>query len=240
VLAAARAGVRRFVHLSSTSVYGWPDRGSIDETWPTKHAGVPYDDTKTDAERVAFRLGRELGIEVVAIRPSGIYGPHDRNFMPRAVQALHKRQFVFIGGGDAPLGLVWVGHVVEIVLLAATKEGIAGEAFNVIDDVAGDPPSVREVATTIAAAVGAPRPSISIPYPLALGLSHVVERGYAMAKVEKVPPFTPFVVRILTRRAIVDATKAMRLLGWKPTKRSLDGIRDEAIAYAARNSNGRG
>jgi 2-alkyl-3-oxoalkanoate reductase len=235
VSAASRAGVKRFVHLSSTAVYGRPDEGRIDESWPTKHSELPYEDTKTDAERVAFRLGASAGLEVVAIRPPGIYGPHDRNFMPRAVRALRKRQFVFIEGGAAPFNLVWVDHVVDVIILAAEKEGIAGEAFNVVDEVDADPPTVREVATTIAEAVGAPKPAISIPYPVALLLSHAIEKGSAVLRVENVPPFTPFIVEMLTRRVVFDATKAVRCLGWRPRKRALEGLREEAIAYASRS-----
>ena len=235
VRAAARAGVKRFVQLSSTAVYGRPDTGRVVETWPTKHSGMSYEDTKTDAERTAFRLGKELGIEVVAIRPPVIYGPHDRNFMPRAVTALRKRQFVLVDGGTAPLNMVWVDHASDVTILAATKEGIDGEAFNVMDDVADMPPTVRTVADTIADAVGAPRPTISMPFGVAFALSHVVEAGFKLAKAKKVPPFTPFVVKILTRHVVYDASKAVRVLGWKPRKRSLDGLREEAIAYAARN-----
>lgn len=237
VRAAARAGVRRFVQLSSTAVYGRPDTGRVVESWPTKHSGMSYEDTKTDAERTAFRLGKELGMEVVAIRPPVIYGPHDRNFMPRAVAALRKRQFVLVDGGKAPLNMVWVDHASEVTMLAATTPGVDGEAFNVMDDVTETPPTVRTVAETIADAVGAPRPAISMPFGVAFALSHVVEAGFKLAKAKKVPPFTPFVVKILTRDVIYDASKAVRVLGWKPRKRSLEGLREEAVAYAARHPN---
>lgn len=234
ILAAAKARVRRFVHISSSVVYGHHERGRIEETWPTARAGRPYDDTKTDADRLAFRLGRDVGLEVVAIRPPGIYGPHDRNFLPRAIAALRKRQFVFIAGGVAPFNLAWVDHVVDVVVRASTREGIAGEAFNVVDTIDGMPPTVREVAETIADAIGAPRPAISLPHPIALGIAHAVEKGFALARVENVPPFTPFVVAHLTSHAVLDASKAVRLLGYAPRKRSLEGVREEAAAFAAR------
>src|SRR5689334_9053122 len=41
--AAKAGGVRRFVHLSSTAVYGRPDRGRVDETWPTRFSNLPYE-----------------------------------------------------------------------------------------------------------------------------------------------------------------------------------------------------
>ncbi len=232
--AARVSGVRRFVHLSSTAVYGRPDRGQVDETWPTKHTGNPYDDTKVDAERLAFSFGRETGLEVTAVRPPIIYGPYDKNFMPRAVAALRKGRFLLVAGGKAPLNVVWVDHVVDVLLRAAAREGAVGEAFNVMDEVGGRPPSVVEVGRVIAEAVGAPPPTRSLPYPLALGLGHVALRAFTLARAEKPPPVTPFVVKILTRDVVYDASKAGRVLGWRPEVRALEGLRREAEAFARR------
>jgi nucleoside-diphosphate-sugar epimerase len=231
---AAKAGATRFVQLSSTAIYGRPDRGRVDETWPGRESGQPYDDTKLAAERLAFERGRELGLEVVAIRPPIIYGPYDKNFMPRAVDALFGRRFLLVGGGRAPLNMVWVDHLVDALLLAAERDGIAGEAFNLMDEVERTPPTVREVAETIARAVGAPLPRLSLPYPIALGLGALVEKGFALAKPGATPPLSPFVVRILTRHVVYDASKATRLLGWKPRVGTLEGVRREAEAFAAR------
>jgi nucleoside-diphosphate-sugar epimerase len=232
--AAAAADVKRFVHLSSTAVYGRPDRGVVDETWPTKHAGVPYDDTKVDSERAAFAFGRARGLEVAAVRPPIIYGPYDRNFMPRAARALQKRRFLLIDGGRAPLNVVWVDHVVDVMIRAAIHADAPGHAFNVMDEVDARPPSVAEVATTIADAIGAPKPDRSVPYAVALPLGHAALRAFQMAKAKEPPPLTPFVVKVLTRDVVYDASKAVRLLGWRPRVRAIEGIRREAEDYRAR------
>src|SRR5580692_3395831 len=94
--AAASAEVPRFVHLSSTAVYGRPDHGRVTEEWPTRMIGTPYEDTKTEAERLAFDRGRALGLSVAAVRPPIIYGPYDRNFLPRAMETLKARRFLLI------------------------------------------------------------------------------------------------------------------------------------------------
>jgi 2-alkyl-3-oxoalkanoate reductase len=230
--AAHDSGVRRFVHLSSTAVYGRPDRGRVDETWPTKHAGVPYDDTKVDSERAAFAFGRERGLEVAAVRPPIIYGPYDRNFMPRAAAALKKKRFLLIDGGHAPLNVVWVDHVVDVVLRAATNPDAPGHAFNVMDEVDERPPSVVEVASTIADAIGAPRPARSLPYSLALPLGHIALGAFRAVRADGPPPLTPFVVKVLTRDVVYDASKAVRILGWRPRMRALEGVRREAERFA--------
>jgi len=222
--AAAAQGAKRFIHLSSTAVYGRPDHGRVTEEWPTRKIGLPYEDTKTEAERLAFERGAAHGLAVVAVRPPIIYGPHDRNFMPRALKMLRARRFLLIGGGNAPLNVVWVDHVVDVVLRAAEHTGLAGEAFNVMDEVDRRPPTVREVAETIAREAKLPPPRLSLPYPAAMGLSYLAEKAYSVFKPGETPPLTPFVVKIMTRHVIYDASKAARVLGWKPQTTALEGL----------------
>jgi nucleoside-diphosphate-sugar epimerase len=222
--AAARAGARRFVQLSSTAVYGRPPTGRVTEDWPTRKIGRLYEDTKTEAERVAFRRGDILGIEVAAVRPPLIYGPYDRNFLPRAMAALRARRFLLVDGGRAPLNVVWVDHVVDVLLRAAARPAAAGQAFNVMDEVDTMPPSVREVGETIARAAGLPLPRISLPMGAARLLGKAVERGWEIAGAAGPPPLSTFVVTILTREVVYDSSKAVSLLDWSPKIRALQGI----------------
>ena len=222
--ASAAAGVRRFVQLSSKAVYGRPDEGRITEQWPTRLTGVAYDDTKVESERLAFEYGKELGLEVVAVRPPVIYGPYDRNFLPRLLKLLAKGRVLLVNGGRAPLNMVWVDHVVDVCLLALEKDAAVGEAFNVMDTVSDRPPTVREVGETVARAAGLNAPSLSVPYPIASAFAHVVQAVFTLARTNKPPPITPFVVRLTTLDVIYDASKAVELLGWKPQMRPLEGV----------------
>jgi len=224
VEAAAAASVRRFVQLSSVAVYGRPAQGRVTEEWPARTIGLPYEDTKSAAERLAFARGAALGLEVTAVRPPIIYGPYDRNFMPRTLAAIRGRRFLLIDGGRAPLNVVWVDHVVDVLLLAAAHPAAAGQAFNVMDDVDARPPSVREVGEIIARAAGLPRPSLAIPQPVARALAHVIERAWKAVGAAGPAPLTPFVVTMLTRDVIYDASKAVDLLGWAPRIRAAQGL----------------
>lgn len=234
VEAAGRARVRRLVHLSSTAVYGRPPSGRVTEDWPTKKIGTPYEDTKTEAERVAFRRGALLDVEVTAVRPPIIYGPYDRNFLPRAMEALRYHRFLLVEGGRAPLNVVWVDHVVDVILRAAQSPKAAGQAFNVMDEVDTLPPSVRDVAETIAREAKLPRPRISLPYGAARALARTLERGWEIAKREGTPPITSFVVTMLTREVVYDSSKAVSVLGWSPKIRALQGIARFAREAAGR------
>jgi nucleoside-diphosphate-sugar epimerase len=233
---AAKAGVPHFVHISSSAVYGRPDRGRVTEAWPTRLIGTPYEDTKAQAERIAFERGRELGLSVIAIRPPIIYGPYDRNFMPRALATLKKRMVVLIDGGRAPLNLVWVDHVCDVVLAAAVRHDLAGEAFNVMDEVDQRPPSVREVFEAIARAADLPMPRIQMTYAAAMALAKSMEWGFSSVNSKKKPPLTPFVVKILTRDVVYDASKAATELGFVPRMNSLAGVSRFAALLGGKTS----
>jgi nucleoside-diphosphate-sugar epimerase len=235
VEAAGRAKVSRFVQLSSVAVYGRPERGRVTERWPTRKSGSPYDDTKTEAERLAFARGRELGIAVSAVRPPLIYGPYDKNFIPRALRLFEKGTFLLIDGGHALINLVSVDHVVDVLLLAAQRSEAAGEAFNVSDAVADMPPSVREAMTVIAEAAHTTARFRSIPRPVAMAAAHVVDRAWRFANAKDPPPITPFVVQALTNRALFDSKKAVERLGWEPHTDPLIGLHKATEAIMLRS-----
>jgi nucleoside-diphosphate-sugar epimerase len=236
VESAAKAGVPHIVNISSTAVYGRPDHGRVTEAWPSRLVGTPYEDTKTRGERIAFERGRELGLSVVAIRPPIIYGPHDRNFMPRALETLKRRMVLLVDGGRAPLNLVWVDHVIDVVLAAALRRDLGGEAFNVMDEVDQRPPCVRDVFEAIARAAELPPPRIQLPYAAAMVLAKTIEFGFSAVKAKKKPPLTPFVVKILTRDVVYDASKAAAELGFTPRMTSLAGVSRFAALLSGKTS----
>src|SRR5918992_4696858 len=93
---AARAGVRRVLLASSSSVYG-PASGPVREDAPLRPLS-PYARSKRRAERVAARLARRHGLELVTLRYFTVYGPRQRPDMAFA-------RFVgaALEGGEMPL-----------------------------------------------------------------------------------------------------------------------------------------
>ena len=79
-LEAARGvpGFRRFVYVSSGAVWGdVPGATVLDEESPA-NATILYGVTKLASERIALRYGELFGLDVVAVRPSNVYGPMER------------------------------------------------------------------------------------------------------------------------------------------------------------------
>jgi nucleoside-diphosphate-sugar epimerase len=106
---AAEAGVKRFIHVSSLAVHGASREASgIRESTPLEgdaRARGPYVWGKVESERLAVRLGRELGVEVKIVRPGAIIDR--RAFDPPG--RLGKRVgnlFVAVGAPSDRLGTV--------------------------------------------------------------------------------------------------------------------------------------
>jgi nucleoside-diphosphate-sugar epimerase len=126
---ARRQGVRRFVHLSTTEVYG-NQNGEIDETFPCQCTGNAYGDSKIEAEELCWKYG-ERGLPVTVIRPPIVYGPFGRTWTVELASRLQSGNWRALRGlGEGTCNLVYVADLVSGILQAARQEAGAGEAFN--------------------------------------------------------------------------------------------------------------
>jgi nucleoside-diphosphate-sugar epimerase len=123
--------VTRFVHLSTTEVYGNVG-GKIDETFPFQSAGNPYGDAKIEAERLCWEYYKN-GLPVIVIRPPIVYGPFSRDWTVGFAKRLQSGNWgIFKGYGEGICNLVYVGDLVSGILLAARYDRAVGEAFNLV------------------------------------------------------------------------------------------------------------
>jgi nucleoside-diphosphate-sugar epimerase len=153
--AALAAGVKRFVHLSTISVYGDDAAmtGTIDETTPVKPAsGSEYGESKAAAEQAVQELARR-GLPAVIFRPARVYGPFSRIFIERPLAAIEAGRFQWLGNPHVPADMVYVDSVVHGVLLAlsAPADRVSGEIFAISD---GDPVSWYDFYLYFANALG--------------------------------------------------------------------------------------
>lgn len=127
--AALRAGVARFVYISTTAVYG-DLVGEVDETYPLTPTGNEYADSKIEAERLCWEYG-DKGLPVVVVRPTIVYGPFGRTWTVDMAAKLQSGNWGILEGyGEGICNLAYVSDVVEGVLLAARHPAAAGQAFN--------------------------------------------------------------------------------------------------------------
>jgi nucleoside-diphosphate-sugar epimerase len=216
--AAIAAKARRFVHISSISVYGYYTKDqTVDETFATAYnlyRWAYYSRSKVLAEQLAWEAQRRGQIEVTVIRPAWIYGPRDRTTIARLYDMITKGRAKILGRGDNRLNVVYAGNVAEAAVTAASLPQAAGEVFNCSND--GEI-TQQVYFDLLARACGAPPVRRHVPYRLAYAVGFVLEcLGHLFAW--KRPPFvTRYAVWLMGRRSFFSAEKARRLLNWQPT-----------------------
>jgi nucleoside-diphosphate-sugar epimerase len=217
--ASARAGIDRFVHISSTSAYGHPpDQPTpIDETaplgqsvWVLDH----YTRSKVECERLLWDMSASGRLPLTVIRPSWLFGERDRTTIPRFIQEFRWHRVSIVGKGDNPLSAVYAGVVADAALLAANDPGSAGEAYNITSHRRI---TQREFLDMLADALGAPRVTWHYPFWYAFygGFSLEIRERLLLAK--KPPRVTRYGAWLLGRHLEYSTEKARAKLGWAPS-----------------------
>ena len=219
--AGAAAGVERVVHLSSLSVYGLGHHRGTDETAPLRYSGDAYIDSKIDAERMV-RVHADRGrLETVIVRPGFVYGPGDRRFLPKLLDALARRQFVYVGDGGKLLNLSHVDDVVRGLMLAATEPAAVGRAYNLTD---GTETPLRDFVEFLCRELGIPAPTKRIPPPLAWAACAGADALARARRAEEAPRLSRGRMRFLYYNQYYSGDKARRELGYRPRFTYREGL----------------
>ena len=217
----ATAGVERVVHLSSLSVYGLGQHRGTDESAPLRYSGDPYIDSKIDAERMVRVSVDRGGPEVVILRPGFVYGPGDRRFLPTLLDALARRQFVYVGDGAKLLNLSYVDDVADALVLAASTPAAAGQAYNLTD---GTETSLRAFVELLCGQLGIPAPTRRIPPPVAWAACYGAEGLARARRAKEAPRLSRGRMRFLYYNQHYSGGKAQRELGYRPRFTYREGV----------------
>jgi dTDP-glucose 4,6-dehydratase len=130
--AALRAGVGRFLHVSTDEVYGSIDEGSWTEDWPLA-SNSPYSASKAGSDLLALAYHRTHGMDLVVTRCSNNYGPYQfpEKVIPLFVTNLLDGKTVplYGDGGNIRDWLHVADHCAGIQL--ALEKGRAGEVYHI-------------------------------------------------------------------------------------------------------------
>jgi nucleoside-diphosphate-sugar epimerase len=204
LLAAARdAGVRRFLFISSTAVYGIPKVHPLSEDAPLIGVG-PYGESKIAAEG----LVRASGLDTVIIRPKTFLGPERLGVFEILFDWIREgKRIPMLGSGNNRYQLLAVEDLVDAIARAATAD-VAGEVFNVGATEFGTVRTDLQALIDHAGTASKLRPVPARPAEVAL-------RALELAKLS---PLGEWHYKTASRDSFVDVAKAERLLGWRPTK----------------------
>jgi nucleoside-diphosphate-sugar epimerase len=152
----AAGKVERFVHMSSTSVYGEEEQLPVpvrEDVEP--HPSRGYGKAKWGAEQQVWAAA-EAGVPAVVLRPVTVYGPGATKLLASAIlDAAIERAAGLprLAVGAEPNGqrLLHIDDLVAACVHVATTEAAVGRAFNVVD---GLYPSSHDVVAVLAPCFG--------------------------------------------------------------------------------------
>ncbi len=220
--ASLKSGVKRFVHMSSSTVVWKSDFWNvhnlidIDETFPYRDRyNDYYNESKADAERLVLRFYRDRGLGTVVIRPSNVWGAGDTVILPRVAMAARKGILFPMGSGVRTVTPCHVSNLARALVLAAESGRAPGNIYFVNDGVKI---SYMEFLKKQLKAAGIDwTPGFSIPYKFAYALASIMESAYRARKSKKPPVLTRFAVAALAGSRSYSIEKARRDLGYEPS-----------------------
>jgi predicted dehydrogenase/nucleoside-diphosphate-sugar epimerase len=136
--AALRHAVSQVVYVSSLSVLhalAGDSRSAVAEDWPLEpHPELRgnYSRTKLEAERIVSDAVREKGLGAVILRPAEVLGDGPPRITAGVALQFGKR-LVVLGDGRAVVPLIYVGDLVDALLLAEESQIRDGSAFHLVD-----------------------------------------------------------------------------------------------------------
>jgi nucleoside-diphosphate-sugar epimerase len=202
--AALEAGVRRVVLVSSTAVYGVPERHPIHEDDPLVGVGH-YGESKIEAERLCEAFGRR-GLEWVIVRPKTFVGPERLGVFEILFDWVREgRRIPILGDGRNRYQLLAVEDLVD-ALVRCLDADVAGEALNVGAERFGTVRNDLEALIEHACSTSRLRPVPARPAELAL-------RALELARLS---PLAEWHYRTAHKDSFVSIDKARSLLGWQP------------------------
>lgn len=223
LLAAAREApkLQRFVHVSTTDVYGYPAVPCA-ETGDVRDVGLPYNRTKILGEKAVWRAAQQDGLPVTVVRPATIYGPRGKAFVTDIAELLRQRLMAYVSGGQKTGGFLYVDNAVDAMLAAARSEKALGQVYNLSD---GTGASWKDYVAALADGLGCRRPWIYLPYGGAMAVAGTMEAPYHVVKaLPGRPLLTRHAVLLLGRDQEYPADKARAELGFMPRVSFAEGI----------------
>lgn len=218
---ASKAGVRRFVFISSIKVNGeCTDLGHPFTADQIPVPSDPYGVSKYEAEMRLRALSEETGMEIVIIRSPLVYGPGVKANFLSMMNWLQRGIPLPLGGVTKNRrSFIFIDNLVSMIVACIDHPAAANQTFLVSDD---EDLSTAGLLDRMALALGRPSKLIGVPVPLVAFGARLVGRAD--------------IAQRLCGSLEVDIKKNKDLLGWLPPVSVDEGLRQTAAHFLMRQS----
>jgi len=216
--AAADAGVRRFVFVSTVGVLGGRSDRPFTEADRPAPVG-PYAESKWLAECALAETIGATSMEAVVVRPTLTYGPRCPGNMSRLARLVASGVPLPLGGLQARRSLIGIANLVTFIESTIGHPAAANQTFLAAD---GDDVFLADIIRYLAEGLGVPVRCLRSPPAAVSFAARLLGQKAAFDK--------------LTASLTVDVSKARKLLDWKAPVPIADGLRETGRSFARRAS----
>lgn len=212
--AAYKHKVDRFIHISSTAVYGIPDHHPLYEDDTLIGVG-PYGISKVKTEKVCEDF-RKKGMCVTIIRPKSFIGPERLGVFALLYDwAKDGHHFPMIGSGNNRYQLLDVEDLCTAIYLCTIKEKkLVNDTFNI---GAKEYTTMKEDYQVVLDKAGFGKKIIGFP-------AAPVIWGLRILEALRISPLYKWVYETASKDSFVSIEKAEKKLGWKPKYSNKDAL----------------
>lgn len=213
--AAVRNGVKRFVNISTPSLYfDYQHRLGIKESDPLPQKQVTsYGATKKIADEIVNKA-MESGLEVIHLRPRAIFGPGDQTVLGRVIRLAEKGTVPLIGGGKSFVDMTYIDNAVDAIVLAMNAPAsLSGRTYNITN---GEPKRSRDMMKLLTEKLGWKVRYRHIPFFAGYAMAWLAEKYYLATKRKDEPPLTLYAVGLMGKSQTLDINAAKKDLGYEP------------------------
>jgi nucleoside-diphosphate-sugar epimerase len=203
---AERAGVKRFVFLSSIRAQSGPSADEILTEALEPRPTDPYGRSKLEAERGLA----ELGLDWAALRPVLVYGPGVKGNMAALLSLAQSPWPLPLGGLTAKRSLLSLDNLAAAVDAVLKAEGSLRRPFIAADP---EPVTIPEMVTALRRGLGRGPGLIPVPSFILKGAAALAGKGEAYQRLAG---------------SLVASPEALRSLGWQPVSSTRDALAELA------------
>lgn len=209
---AAKAGVKRFIFVSSVKVNG--EHTEFGKPFTEDDVPNPLDAygvSKIEAEQGLMKIAQETGMEVVIIRPPLVYGAGVKANFASMMRAVKRGIPLPLGAIHNKRSFVYVGNLVSLIIRCIEHPAATNQVFMVSD---GHDLSTTELLRSCAAALRIKPRLLSVP-------QRLIERCASLLGKQAM-------AQRLCGNLQVDITKARTMLDWMPPFSVAEGLKATA------------
>lgn len=215
--------ISKLIFVSSPSIYASTrDQLSIKECEAPKTNNLNYYiKTKLLAEEEIQR-GHRDGLYTVIIRPRGLFGIGDPSIVPRILEVNEKMGIPLFNDGQQRIDITFVSNVAYSILLAAEKDNINGEIFNITND---DPLTFKEIISLLFKHIDLEMNVRDMNPRVFYGIASLLESVAKTFRFKKEPILTRYKASTLLYSQTLCIDNAKEKLGYKPLVSVEEGIK---------------